>query len=108
MLKLGKYQPQKIQSSHLKEKNQMTLARAHNRELIDLHFSSRLSIFCEYLINLAQRRKNRSGDYLFRNLEVRYAPHISKVSSPIALRSLLAAYGTQIVSIIFARSFNRN
>ena len=86
----------------------MTLARAQNRELIDLHFSSRLSIFCEYLINLEQRRKNRSGDYLFKNLEVRYATHISKVSSAIALRSLLAEYGIQIVSIIFARSFNRN
>ena len=29
---------------------------------IDLHFSSRLSFFCEYLIILAQRGKNRSGD----------------------------------------------
>ena len=48
--------------SFSKEKKKMTLARAHNRELIDLHFSSRLSIFCEYLINLAQRGKNRSGD----------------------------------------------
>ena len=28
----------------------------------DLHFSSRLSFFCEYLIILAQRGKNRSGD----------------------------------------------
>ena len=28
----------------------------------DLHFSSRLSFFCEYLIVLAQRGKNRSGD----------------------------------------------
>ena len=30
--------------------------------LYDLHFSSRLSFFSEYLIILAQRGKNRLGD----------------------------------------------
>ena len=50
-----------------------------------LHFSSRLSFFfCEYLIILAQLAKNRSGDWLFKNREVRYATYISKVSPPIA------------------------
>ena len=72
-------------------------------------FQAVCQFFCEYLIILAQRGKNRDQvTNYFKNLEVRYATYISKVSPQIALRSLLAAYGTQIVSIIFSRRFNRN
>ena len=39
-----------------------SLKRTTNSKWADLHFSSRLLISCEYLIILAQRGKNRSGD----------------------------------------------
>ena len=39
----------------------MVLASIQMVLAFDLHFSSRLSFSCEYLIILAQRGKNRSG-----------------------------------------------
>ena len=83
------------------------ISRKCSERVVICIFQAICQFFCEYLIILAQHGKNRSGDY-FKNLEVRYATYISKESPQIALRSLLAAYGTQIVSIIFSRRFNRN
>ena len=56
----------------------------------DLHFFKLfVFFFWEYLIILPQSARKRSGDWLFKNLEVGYATYISKVSPPIAHRSLL-------------------
>ena len=71
-------------------------------------FSSCLIVFVNIWLSYRNGAKIDQVTSYFENLEVRYATHISKVSSPIAYRSLLGAYGTQIVSIIFARRFNQN
>ena len=71
-------------------------------------FSSCLIVFVNIWLSYRNGAKIDQVTSYFENLEVRYTTHISKVSSPIAYRSLLAAYGTQIVSIIFARRFNQN
>ena len=69
-------------------------------------FQAVCQFFCEYLIILAQWAKIDQVTNYFKNLEVRYASYISKVSPQIALRSLLAAYGTQILTKLLQVQIN--